>query len=130
MAYDLYIAAATLYMEASSEPLAGQKAVAHVLVNRLKDGRWGRTLSAVCLASSQFSCWNTNDPNRKRMGLELDFMLTPYEKIITAARNGSDPSNVDGALYYFNPASANPTWAAGFILTATIGKHVFYKEPV
>lgn len=129
MAYDLYIGSMTVLMEASSETLEGQRAVAHVLVNRLKTGRWGPTLAAVCLAPSQFSCWNTNDPNRRRAATTFDFMLFPYEKIIKAARDRIDPDPTLGALYYFNPALARPTWAVSFIQTVSIGRHVFYKEP-
>lgn len=45
----------TLAQEVRGEPLDGQKAVAHVLINRVKDGRWGKSLASVCLWKGQFS---------------------------------------------------------------------------
>ena len=57
----------TIWGEARGEGEPGMTAVAHVLLNRLKDGRWGTALGSVCLAPYQFSCWNIGDPNRARM---------------------------------------------------------------
>ena len=66
MAYSQQIATATIAMEASGEGPDGELAVAHTLLNRVKDGRWGRNLASVCLWKKQFSCWNDEDPNRIR----------------------------------------------------------------
>ena len=131
MAFDLQIAAATLYMETSGEPLEGQQGVCAVLMNRLNDGRWGSTLAAVCLAPLQFSCWNSTDPNRKRMALapDTDPLLVQLGTMVQQALAGALPDPTGNALYYFNPALARPTWAASFVLTATLGNQTFYKEP-
>jgi hypothetical protein len=64
MTFALEIAARTVWQEARGEPEEGQRAVAHVIVNRLRDGRWGKSLASVCLADRQFSGWNNSDPNR------------------------------------------------------------------
>lgn len=130
MAYDLQIGTATVFMEASGEPPEGQQGVCHVLLNRLKDGRWGTTLAAVCLAPYQFSSWNTPDSNRKRLALLNE--SSPALVTIAALLQGAIAGEVDptgGALWYFNPALARPTWAASYVETARLGHHVFYKEP-
>lgn len=131
MAYDLQIGAATVYMEASGETYEAQRAVAHILVNRLKDGRWGKTLAAVCLRAEQFSSWNTSDPNRQRFAAvdRGDPLLKQIEVYVEDAMSGTDTDPTGGALYYFNPTLARPYWAAHFVKTVDIGQQSFYKEP-
>jgi len=131
MAFDLQIGAATAFMEASGESLEGQRGVCHVLINRLKDGRWGKTLAAVCLAPSQFSSWDTTDPNRKRLALtpDNDSTLTNLSALLRGILAGDDEDPTGGALWYFNPSLALPSWASSYIQTAKLGNQVFYKEP-
>jgi spore germination cell wall hydrolase CwlJ-like protein len=45
--------------EADDQPAIGQAAVAHVIMNRVADGRWGDTPSQVVLARGQFEPWQT-----------------------------------------------------------------------
>lgn len=131
MAYSLKIAAATVWMESSGESQEGQRAVAHVLVNRLKTNKWGNTLAAVCLQSEQFSSWNTSDPNRHRLAIasEGDPTLLEIEGYVAAALAGTDIDPTMGATYYFDPAEAQPSWAEKLVKTTTIGHHDFYKDP-
>ena len=64
MTFDEHNAGRTLAMEVRGEPPEAQSAVAHVLINRLKTGKWGHTLAAVCLWRNQFSGWAyPSDPN-------------------------------------------------------------------
>ena len=44
---DLYLLAATVYTEAGGEDYMGQVAVANVILNRLRSGKFGKTLSSV-----------------------------------------------------------------------------------
>lgn len=48
-----YIAEA-IYAEARGESLEGQRAVAHVILNRMKDSRWPSTAKAVVRQPRQF----------------------------------------------------------------------------
>lgn len=47
--------------------------MASVILNRVafakRRGRywWGNDVKSVCLKPAQFSCWNANDPNRKKL---------------------------------------------------------------
>lgn len=129
MAYDLYIGAATLFMETSGECLEGKVAVAHVLVNRLKNGGFGRTLSEICLRYRQFSGWNDKDPNGIRFARASDADLALYKTILAEVLNGESTDPTGGAVFYFNPKLASPSWDfTKLIKTATIGNHVFYKN--
>jgi N-acetylmuramoyl-L-alanine amidase len=71
---DIDILARTIYGEARGEKIGGMEAVASVVINRVKraekkNGRywWGNSVRDVCLKKWQFSCWNVNDPNRKKI---------------------------------------------------------------
>lgn len=55
--------ALTLFGEDRGGSTAGRLAVADVIRNRVKSGRWGHTFESVCCAPKQFSCWNATDPN-------------------------------------------------------------------
>ena len=128
MAYDLYIGAATLFMETSGEPPAGRVAVAHVLVNRLRSGKFGRTLSEICLKYRQFSGWNDKDPNGIRFAVAPDELLEPFEQILSNALSGKSLDPTGGALFYYNPKLASPNWDFKKLTqTATIGSHWFFK---
>lgn len=129
--YDLPLAAMTVWMEASGEPDVAQRGICHVLVNRLRDGRWGKTLAAVCLYPFQFSSWNASDPNRKRMALtpDIDQTLNKIECFLNGAIMGTDTDPTNGALWYFNPTVAKPSWAVDYVKTVDLGQQSFYKEP-
>lgn len=124
-----HIAIRTLWSEARGEPDEGQRAVAHVLVNRLKDGRWGPTFASVCLASSQFSCWNTTDPNRKAVALlpDADPMLAQLAGFMAQAIAGDTDPTGGATHYYATSMKTAPFWAKGkpFI---RIGRHLFFKD--
>jgi hypothetical protein len=60
--------ARTIWGEARGEGCLGMEAVAYVIRNRVRNPRWwGKDYSSVCLAHSQFSCWNQNDPNLPKL---------------------------------------------------------------
>ena len=97
------IAARTLYGEARAEPEEGQRAVARVLVNRMRDGRWGKNLWSVCLWPFQFSCWLPRDPNLIQIAM-LPAPQTPAAREQFKVR----PSliNIDQASGYLGVYSA------------------------
>lgn len=125
--YDLEIAARTIWAESRGEPEEGQKAVAHVLINRLHSGKWSSTLAGVCISRLQFSCWNQDDPNRLKMN-ELpsdDPLLTKFHYFLEQAMTEPDPIN--GALYYYSISIPVPVWVKNLTFVKQIGNHRFYK---
>lgn len=119
------IAARTVYGESRGETSEGRLAVAHVIRNRLKTGRWGTTVAAVCLAPSQFSCWLSSDPNRRKM-LELaedDFALMYCAESWLASEHLPDPSL--GATFY-QVVGTGARWSIGQTPLVVIGKQEFY----
>lgn len=129
MNWDEQIAARTLWQEARGEPYEGQRAVAHVLLNRLKDGRWGKNLASVCLYPLQFSGWNAHDPNRRAVAAleDNDSELLSLLSILDHAQGEIDPT--EGAMFYYAPAIVGePSWAKDMIFCGKFGSQMFFKE--
>lgn len=129
MIFDLQMAARTLYGEARGEPEAGQRAVAHVIVNRLRSNRWGPTLASVCVWDRQFSSWNNTDPNRTMLVSlsENDPAVVTFGRYVEEALSRVDPDPTQGALWYYNPAIAKPAWDQGQSFVQ-IGNHRFFTK--
>lgn len=123
----------TIYGEARGESVAGQEAVANVILNRVKMNLiqpmwWGKTIQEVCLKPYQFSCWNKNDPNFKI--LQGDLSQNPVyqicERIAKRALAGCLKDNTNGATHYHSFV-CHPLWARHLVPCAQIGHHLFYK---
>lgn len=123
------LAAMNAWIEARGEPFEGQIAVCEVMRNRLKTGRWGKTVLEVILAPFQFSGWNTKDPNRTK-ALSLDDQDQEYQRALKAWKFSEKSDLTKGALYYYNPkvVTTPPAWADPKKLTAAYGNHQFYTE--
>ena len=128
---DIQTAARTVWGEARGEPFLGKVAVAHVLLNRQRAGRWfsGDSLSSTCLKSKQFSCWNTNDPNLSKME-KVTLDDSSFQDCMLAtllAALGREPDPTLGATHYHACYIDIPKWARSGEKTRVIGRHIFYK---
>ena len=89
--------------------------VGAVVLNRVASPDFPNTIAEVIYQPSAFDAVE-----------DKQFYLTPNETALNAARdalNGWDPTN--GALYYWNPATATSRWIWSIPITTTIGRHVF-----
>jgi spore germination cell wall hydrolase CwlJ-like protein len=128
---DLLTVARTVFGEARGEPTQGKEAVASVILNRSRSGRYPSNIADVCLQAFQFSCWNKNDPNRPKMlalkpksDKDFDECLAAADRVI----RGLVPDRTDGALHYHTKA-VKPKWVAASPkarVSAIIGNHIFY----
>lgn len=127
--WDLEVLARTLFGEARGESREGKEAVAAVIVNRLKIGRWGKNAASVCLAKKQFSCWNDADGNRPKMAAVTlaDPAFAECMEIATAALDGSLEDRTKGSLHYHVEA-LSPFWAYRKSPVYRTGNHVFYND--
>ena len=124
------IAARTVFGEARGEPEEGQRAVARVLVNRMRDGRWGKNLWSVCLWPFQFSCWLSRDPNQKTI-ISLaddDPMLVKLRGIVAEALASTKDVTQGATHYYAVSMSKPPAWSIGATFCGQIGNHRFYRD--
>ena len=120
--------AITVWAEARGEPYLGQVAVARVIRNRIKQG-WAHDAAGVVLQPYQFSCWNTQDPNRlaaARMSSE-DPEVQSCQK--AWAESATNDAGIGEAVMYFAPraVSQTPKWATPDKHVVTISHHEFYR---
>lgn len=128
MLWDDMTAVRTLYGEIRGGDSMAQRAVAHVIFNRLASKRWGTNLAQVCLAKAQFSCWLQSDPNWKLLTSISDFdpKMIELAGALSAARHEDDFTK--GATHYHSASMAKaPIWTLGATLTGEWGNHKFYR---
>lgn len=125
-----YVVAATLWGEARGEGEQGIQAVLNVIMNRAKDN-FGKARDVV-LMPHQFEVWQkVSDPEAFSLNLARqnrdDRTYQKIIRLVDRAASGKLPDITGGALFYFNPKNASPSWAKKMQKTATIGHHEFYK---
>lgn len=112
---DVYLLASAIYGEGRGEPYEGQVAIGAVILNRVRDSRFPNTIAGVIYQNGAFDAVRDGQIN-----------LVPNQIAINAAQDalaGWDPTN--GALYYWNPATATSRWIWSVPITTRIGNHVF-----
>lgn len=134
--HDLDILARTIWGEARGEGYAGMQAVANVVINRFelaqkspaKARQFGATIRDVCLKRKQFSAWNKNDPNYKRVIAvdETDRQYVTALYLAERAINGTLPDITGGADHYHTQFIA-PSWSRGQTAVASVGNHKFFR---
>jgi spore germination cell wall hydrolase CwlJ-like protein len=125
----IYTLARTIYGEARGEGPAGMRAVAAVIMNRVRaPGWWGGDIESVCRKKMQFSCWNENDFNRPIIEAadESDPVFATALRIARRAAASVLDDPTGGATHY-HAAGISPAWARGQKPTAVIGHHIFYR---
>ncbi|AJP73590.1 cell wall hydrolase [Sphingomonas hengshuiensis] len=117
---ELNCLAVGVYYEAKGEPLAGQLAVAEVILNRTTSGRFPKSVCSVVAQPGQFSFVRGGKiPNppanahwRKALAVaqvaQKDLWDSPAEKAL-----------------YFHARYVRPSWKRATV--ATIGNHIFYR---
>jgi len=112
---DLDLLARVIYAEARGEDFEGQVAVGAVVLNRLKDSSFPKTIRDVVYQTGAFTAVS-----------DKQIHLTPDEEAYRAAETaltGQDPTG--GALYYFNPKTATDRWIKSRSVIKQIGNHTF-----
>ena len=104
-----------IYGEARGEDFLGQVAVGAVVLNRLKDPRFPKTIRTIVYQSGAFTAVNDRQ-------IHLDPNNQAY-KAAEAALSGLDPTN--GAIFYYNPRLATDDWIKSRTVVKRIGNHTF-----
>ncbi len=131
MAFDRQIAAITCYCEASGASHDERMAVMHTFFNRVKDGRFGKTVAAVCLKRYQFSEWN--DDSADNANLERAANASDTDPIILEcladfdAISAGAPDPTNGATHYHDKSISPPAWAKGATIALETNKFIFYR---
>lgn len=114
---DTNLLARVVYAEARGEVYQGQVAVAAVILNRLKNPNFPKSIPGII-----YEPWAFTSVDDGQINLTPD--AAAY-KAVQDALNGWDPTY--GAVYYWNPATATSQWVWSRPITTRIGNHVFAK---
>ncbi|MGF1659955.1 MAG: cell wall hydrolase [Rubrimonas sp.] len=122
--------AEAIYFEARGESLAGQMAVAEVILNRVDSARYPSTICSVVMQGAhrrnacQFSYQCDGVLNRitepdafTRAGKIAHLMLKGRPRVLT------------GAATHYHATYVRPDWARRLVRTARIERHIFYRYP-
>lgn len=127
IASDLEIAARTIFGEARGQPYAGQKAVAHVIINRWKRNGVDGTIASTCLRWKQFSCWNPGDPTRAKM-TDATWDDARLREALRAFLEAMDEEDFTGGARWYHTVVVSPSWSRGKQPVLTIGDHAFFND--
>lgn len=108
--------------EARGEPDIGKVAVAHVILNRKQDPRWGNSIRDVIHQPRQFSY--LKDKHKQTPPTNNDWITA--RKIAHGVIFGYINSPVGDATHY-HAARVKPKWAKKLEPVAKIGQHIFYR---
>ncbi|QSB45094.1 cell wall hydrolase [Tsuneonella flava] len=115
--------AGAIYFESRGEPLAGQLAVAKVIINRAESSAFPSDYCGVVYQRSQFSFVRGGRMPHIRTASAA---WKRAKAIARIAHEDLWESKADDALY-FHARRVNPRWSRNRVAAATISSHVFYK---
>jgi spore germination cell wall hydrolase CwlJ-like protein len=120
----------TIAFEAGGETEQGMVAVAHVILNRARIGRWGENIKDVVTSPWQFEPWMTRRSEMESLA-PYDVRYRSAARIADGVLSGEMPDPTEGATHFLNPVIVRerrggslPKWADGEGLP--IGRHTFY----
>lgn len=119
--------AKNIYHEAGVESPQGKFAVAQVTLNRLREGRYGKSICKVVYAKAQFS-WTLYA--KKRNETPKGPLWNESRAVAHAVLDGGVrvPSLKD-ATYYHTDYIKPPLWAKAVVKIKQVGQHIFYSRP-
>lgn len=120
---ELRCLAGAVYFEARGEELAGQLAVAQVIINRTEDGRFPRSYCGVVAQPGQFSFMRGSRMPAVREGTAAWDRAVAIAQI---AHQGLWESPAEDAVF-FHATRVRPSWSRTKTRLAQIDTHIFYR---
>jgi spore germination cell wall hydrolase CwlJ-like protein len=121
--HDVECLTKNIYYEAGVENSTGKYAVAHVTINRLKSGYWGKDICKVVYAKKQFS-WTL----KKKLPTPNKDVWAESKSIAIKTLEGARVRGLDNSLYYHADYIKQPYWVDPTEYVLTIGRHLFYNR--
>lgn len=126
--------AQAIYHEARGESEVGQLAVANVIVNRARSGKFPSTLCGVIYQNADkgryrcqftFACDGRDDApgERRAWARSASLAQNVYAEFATGEAVGAVP----GSALYYHTTNVRPNWANTYSAVAQIGSHIFYS---
>lgn len=121
--------AEALYFEARGETVKGQFAVAEVIKNRVKSGRFPGSFCGVIHQGTgkKYQCQFTYTCDGNKEVIAEPMAFARVAKVAQYTLDGKVPALTDGATHYHTTA-VRPRWSKVYTRTAQIGVHLFYRH--
>ncbi len=121
--------AEALYFEARGESVAGQFAVAEVIMNRVDSRSFPNSICGVINQGTgrKFACQFTYTCDGRPEHIAEPKAYAQVSKIAHVMARGGERPLTKGATFYHTMA-VSPSWSRKFARTATIGVHHFYRR--
>ena len=112
-----------VYFEARGESLEGQLAVAEVVMNRARSGRYPTTWCGVVTQRSQFSFVHHGVIPAANRGSEA------WRRAVAIARIAQQGTTrmVDPNVLWYHANYVSPAWGRRLARSSVIGAHIFYR---
>jgi spore germination cell wall hydrolase CwlJ-like protein len=120
---ELECLAGAIYFESKGEPIEGQLAVAEVVLNRAKSGKFPTTICGVVKQRHQFSFV------RGGRFPPIARASAAWRKAVAIAHIAIDDladSRAQSAMF-FHATYVRPGWRGAFKRVAQVGRHIFYR---
>lgn len=127
---ELNCLAEAVYYEARSEDVAGQLAVAEVVMNRVANPHYPKTVCGVVFQGQyretgcQFTFTCDGSRSQRPSGQAWDRARDIALNVLLGLN-----TPVTGTATHYHTDYVNPYWAAGLVETRIIGTHIFYRFP-
>jgi spore germination cell wall hydrolase CwlJ-like protein len=123
MTEELRCLAGAVYFEARGEPLAGQLAVAEVIINRSEDPRFPKSYCGVVAQPGQFSFMRGSRMPAIRTG------TAAWERAVAVAQIAHQGlwESPAGDAVFFHANYVRPSWSQRKTRLAQIDTHIFYR---
>jgi len=131
--------ALAIYHEARGEPEVGQRAVATIILNRVKSARYPSSVCAVVYQNAKqlnrcqfsFACDGKPDDAGNGNRIVRESWVKANLVAQTAFKrfeNGQSLGVLPPSTLFYHSLAVNPRWAASMRKVAQIGEHIFYSE--
>lgn len=120
----IQLLAVCVFYEAVGESDEGQRAVVHVILNRVYEKHM--SVEDVIYYPSAFS-WTLDKRKTPERAMSDDHFPGCVEQVMKALSERFEGKKLGGANHYFNPNLADPSWQHDMKLVRRIGNHAFYK---
>lgn len=121
--------ARAIYFESRGESIKGQAAVAEVVMNRAQSPLFPRSICGVVNQGGSGGCQFSFTCDGHADAISDRSAWYVAEKVASAFIAGAPRQLTQGATYFHTP-SVRPAWSHRFAMTAHIGAHYFYRQPM
>ena len=124
---ELSCLAQTLYWEAKTEGRSGMVAVGWVILNRMRDGEYPRSVCGVVKQGRekpgcQFSYWCDGKSDTPKPDEAWVLAQAVAKEMLS-----SPPPDPTGGAVFYHATSTRAPWSTSRVRTARIGRHVYYR---